>query len=390
MEAMPVPMKTRDREALGLPRRFQPSGVDWTLRAQGLPEQASRLLVEAVRRSQGETLLSGPRGSRTVLASIPRRSWTSFRGCLAAERGPLSVVADQIDLAFRPLCRPHPRIRLARRSLPLGGRTLIVGILNVTPDSFFDHGRWSEPARAVERAFRMVEEGADVVDIGGESTRPGSRSISAREELRRVLPVIERLAGRLPVPLSIDTTKSEVAEVALRAGVEIVNDISGLSFDGRMARVAARHGAGIFVSHIRGRPRRMQANPQYRHLIPEVLAFLRRGIGRAVDAGVNRESILIDPGIGFGKTADHNLLLLRHLRLLLSSGHPILVGASRKSFLGKILGRNTGGRLEGSLAAAVLAVVNGAAALRVHDVAETLRAARAAEALRDAGTRKHR
>jgi len=265
-----------------------------------------------------------------------------------------------------------------------------VGILNVTPDSFFDHGRWSEPSRAVERAFRMVEEGADVVDVGGESTRPGSRSIPAREELRRVLPVIEKLAGRLPVPLSIDTTKSEVAEAALRAGAEIVNDISGLSFDGRMARVAARHGAGVVVSHIRGRPRRMQANPQYRHLIPEVLAFLRRGIGRAVDAGVDRESILIDPGIGFGKTADHNLLLLRHLRLLLSSGHPILVGASRKSFLGKILGRDAGGRLEGSLAAAVLAVVNGAAALRVHGVAETLRAARAAEAIRDAGTRKCR
>jgi len=229
----------------------------------------------------------------------------------------------------------------------------------------------------------MVSEGADGIDVGGESTRPGSRPVPASEEIRRILPIIERIAHRVRVPLSVDTTKAAVARAALSAGAEIVNDISGFSFDPRMASVAARYRSGVILSHIRGRPRSMQDNPRYRHLVPEVLAFLRKGIGRALAAGVHRESILIDPGIGFGKTAGQNLLLLRHLRLLRSAGCPILVGASRKSFLGKILDRGPEERLEGSLAAAALAIFNGASALRVHDVAETVRTARVAEAIRN-------
>jgi dihydropteroate synthase len=224
------------------------------------------------------------------------------------------------------------------------------------------------------------------VHRGGASPRPGSRSIPAREEARRILPVLKALAGRLTVPLSVDTTQSAVAAAALDAGAEIVNDVSGLTFDPRMASVVARHAAGLVLSHVQGRPRSMQRSPRYRHLLPEVVAFLRRGIRRATEAGVHPESILVDPGIGFGKTADHNLLLLKHLRILRSAGRPILVGASRKSFLSRTLGREAGTeeRLEGSLAVAALAVYNGAAALRVHDVAGTVRAARAAEAVRDA------
>jgi dihydropteroate synthase len=195
--------------------------------------------------------------------------------------------------------------------------------------------------------------------------------------------VIRRLAGRLPVPLSVDTTKAQVAAAALDAGVELVNDVSGLSFEPRLASVAARAGAGLVLGHIQGRPRRMQHRPRYRHLLPEVVAFLSDSARRARRAGVGPDSILVDPGIGFGKTLSHNLLLLRHLGSLHSTGCPILVGASRKSFLGSILDLAPEERLEGSLAAAALAVAAGAAVLRVHDVAATVRIARVAEAIRD-------
>src|SRR5262249_37734605 len=191
--------------------------------------------------------------------------------------------------------------------------------------------------------------------IGGESTRPGSRPVPAREEIRRILPVLKALQGRFPIPISVDTTKPEVAAAALDEGAEVINDVSGLSFAPRMASVAARHGAGLILSHIQGRPRTMQRAPRYRHLVPEVTRFLRRGIRRALDAGVRHGSIVIDPGIGFGKTADQNLLLLRHLRVLRGTGFPVLVGASRKSFLSRSREREgPEARLEASLGAAAV------------------------------------
>jgi dihydropteroate synthase len=231
----------------------------------------------------------------------------------------------------------------------------------------------------------MEEEGADLIDVGGESSRPGSGPVPAREEIKRVVPVIEALAGRLGVPISVDTTKSEVAEAALAAGAEMVNDISGLTFDPALAEVVARHRAGLIVSHIRGRPRNMQKNPRYRHLIPEVIRFLQDSIRRALVAGVHRDAILVDPGIGFGKTVAHNLLLLRHLPALHSTGRPILLGASRKSFLGKLQEHGDAhDRLHGSLAVAALGVLSGVSVLRVHDVAETVEVFRVAKAVRDA------
>lgn len=383
LEGPPFPLDTRDRVALGIPSRLIPLGAGWIVRAEGVPEKTAGLLLTAARDCGGRTTLSGRRGVRGVVLEVPPRAWRSFLKRLSSAPSSASPLKGEIQSLERSLRRPAARIRLARRRLRLGGRTLIQGILNVTPDSFYDGGRWADPARAVERAFQMVEEGAGIIDVGGESTRPGSRAVPAREEIRRILPVIERLVGRLRVPVSVDTTKSEVAEAALSAGAEIVNDVSGLTFDPRIARVASRHRAALIISHIRGRPRSMQRNPRYRHLVPEVLAFLRAGIERAMEAGVHPESILIDPGIGFGKTAEHNLLLLRHLRALRCAGRPILVGASRKSFLGKILGGGPVDRLEGSLAAAALAVFNGAAVLRVHDVASTRRVARVAESVRD-------
>ena len=359
------------------------------VRIEGLRAETALLLSRLSAESGGSARAFRERGGTTLVAEISAEGWNPFLRSLAPASPALAEISRELRAVLRAGRFPARDLRLGRRRLRLGRRTLIQGILNVTPDSFHDGGRWLEPGRAVDRAFRMVEEGAGVVDLGGASTRPGSRSIPAREETRRILPVLKALAGRLTVPISVDTTQSAVAAAALDAGAEIVNDVSGLTFDRRMASVVARHDAGLVLSHIQGRPRSMQHRPRYRHLLPEVVAFLRRAIGRALEAGVHPESILVDPGIGFGKTAGHNLLLLRHLRVLRSAGRPILVGASRKSFLSKALGREAGTeeRLEGSLAVAALAVYNGAAALRVHDVAETVRAARVAEAVRDAALR---
>ncbi len=270
---------------------------------------------------------------------------------------------------------------LPGRTLRLGERCLIQGILNVTPDSFHDGGRWATPRRAVARALQMQEEGAGLIDVGGESTRPGSLPVSLDAELRRVLPVIESLRGRLRIPISIDTTKAEVAKRALQAGASVINDVSGLTFDPAMAGAAAEHRAGLILSHIRGRPRTMMRRPRYRHLVPEVVGFLQERVRAARAAGVAPESILVDPGLGFGKTATHNLLLLRYLRALHSTGRPILVGASHKSFLRRILGEGDDRGLHGSLAVAAVAAMRGASVLRVHDVAPTVATLRVVEAV---------
>ena len=355
------------------------------IRLERLPPLAARRLARATRDCGGRAEVSGPPEERILAAEVPPASWNRLRGRLLRGGPPLPGLAREIHSALRARHRPPRTLLLARRRIPLGRRTLIQGILNVTPDSFYDGGRHADSNLAVRRALQMAQEGAGLVDIGGESTRPGSRTLPAREEIRRILPVVEALSGRLPVPISVDTMKSEVAAAALEAGAEVINDVSGLSFDPRMAEVAARYRAGLIISHIQGRPRTMQKNPRYRHLIPEVLAFLRNGVRQARRAGVRSGSILIDPGIGFGKSAWHNLMLLRHLGALRATGYPVLVGASRKSFLAKIQERDRGpgDRLDASLGAAAAAIWYGASALRVHDVAATVRAARCVESVRD-------
>jgi dihydropteroate synthase len=247
-------------------------------------------------------------------------------------------------------------------------RTLVMGVLNVTPDSFSDGGRWFDRAAAVERGLAMAEEGADVVDVGGESTRPGAAPVDEAEELRRVVPVVEALAGAVRV--SVDTTKPAVAEAAVAAGATIVNDVSASLHD-----VAATAGAGYVAMHMQGEPRTMQDDPHYDDVVAEVAAFLADRTEAARAAGV--EEVWVDPGIGFGKTVDHNLSLLRHLRLLAPEGAALLVGTSRKSFLGRLTGgADADDRLEGSLATAVWAAVQGAGMVRVHDVAATVQAMR--------------
>lgn len=280
--------------------------------------------------------------------------------------------------------RPH-FWRTGQRELSLA-RPLIMGILNVTPDSFSDGDLYSDPERAIDRALQMVAEGADIIDIGGESTRPGAATVSAEDELKRVMPVIAALAGRTPCPISIDTWKSPVARAAMDAGAEIINDISGFCFDQQMASVAADTGAGVVLMHTRGKPQTMQRDVVYADLVGEVMHSLRQSLTMAGDAGVETERIAIDPGIGFGKLAVHNLEILRRLSEFTSLGLPLLAGTSRKSFIGKVLDREAGQRTYGTAATVALAVQGGADILRVHDVREMRDVADMAHAIRTGQT----
>jgi len=252
-------------------------------------------------------------------------------------------------------------------------RPRVMGILNVTPDSFSDGDRYLEPDAAIRRALEMVAQGADLIDIGGESTRPGSDPIPADEEWRRIRPVFEGLVRTTGVPLSVDTRKPEVAARALEAGASIVNDVSGLR-DPEMVRGIAGARAGAVIVHMLGEPKTMQVAPSYGDVVAEVRGFLAARIETAVLAGVPREALAVDPGIGFGKALDHNLELLAHIGDLTALGRPVVIGVSRKSFLGALFPSTSGERLSASLAAAAFAVIQGAQVVRVHDVAETVRA----------------
>jgi dihydropteroate synthase len=263
-------------------------------------------------------------------------------------------------------------------------RTVLLGVVNVTPDSFSDGGRFLDPDAADRHARALAEEGADILDIGAESTRPGSRPVSADEELARLLPVLERILKDPPCPVSVDTVKPEVAEAALALGVHMVNDVTGLAAGPDLARVCARYGAALCLVHMRGTPATMQEAPRYDDLLGEVRARLASAVAAAEAAGVAPDAICVDPGIGFGKTLGHNLTLLKRLDALAPLGKPILVGPSRKRFIGALLGAEPADRLEGTLAACVMAVQAGVHLLRVHDVAAVRRAARVAEAIRDA------
>lgn len=258
-------------------------------------------------------------------------------------------------------------------------RTYLMGILNVTPDSFSDGGRFFDLEKAVAHARQLERDGADFLDVGGESTRPGAEPVTADEEIRRVVPVIKKLSRELSIPISIDTTKSIVAQEALRAGAVIVNDISGLRFDAAMPKVIAEHSATAVLMHMKGDPRSMQQNPQYDDVVGEVSAFLQRQAVLAERAGITQ--IILDPGIGFGKNLSHNVVLIRHLRAFVELGYPVLVGPSRKSFLGAILDLSVGDRVEGTAAAVTASVLGGASIVRVHDVKEMKRVARVADAI---------
>jgi dihydropteroate synthase len=258
-------------------------------------------------------------------------------------------------------------------------RTHIMGILNVTPDSFSDGGLYFEAESAYRRGMEMATEGADFIDVGGESTRPGSDPVPVEEQLRRVLPVIERLATASKVPISIDTYRHEVAEKALDAGAVIVNDVSGLHFDPKLAETVASRSASIVLMHTKGAPKTMQQNPEYENLFAEISDYLLEGIRRAQAAGI--EQIIVDPGIGFGKTIKHNLLILKRLQEFHDLGFPVLVGPSRKSFIGTLLDLPAGERIEGTAGAVAAAVLHGAQIVRVHDVKEIRRVVKVIDAI---------
>lgn len=274
-----------------------------------------------------------------------------------------------------------PYFQCRDRKLDYSDRTLTMGVLNLTPDSFSDGGLWNSTDKAVQRAFQMRREGADIIDIGGESTRPGAQPVSEKEELRRVLPVVEALAGEADLVLSIDTYKPNAARRCLEAGAHIVNDISGLR-DPEMIKTAARYGAGVIVMHMQGSPRTMQRRPVYNGVVSEIIRFLKRQTERALRGGVLPESLMADPGIGFGKLPlRHNLKILRRLRRFKKElPYPLMIGTSRKSFLGHILdGAPPNERLEGDAAAAAVAVSRGADAVRTHDVAFIAKTIRVAD-----------
>jgi dihydropteroate synthase len=277
-----------------------------------------------------------------------------------------------------------PSIRIGGREFAPPG-VFIVGVLNVTPDSFFDGGRYLDPGAGLEHALRLAAEGADLIDVGGESTRPGAPEVSEEEELRRVIPLMERLAASgFPVPVSIDTTKPAVARAALGAGAAMVNDVRALA-DRELARVVAGSGAAVVLMHMRGTPRDMRDRAVYGDVVSEVRSELSEALTRAVGAGVSEDRILLDPGIGFAKTAEQSVELLARLPDLAGLGRPLLVGPSRKSFIGSITGAPVADRLAGTLAAVTAAVLGGATFIRVHDVAASRQAARVAAAIRASG-----
>ncbi|MGA2026459.1 MAG: dihydropteroate synthase [Syntrophobacteraceae bacterium] len=260
-------------------------------------------------------------------------------------------------------------MKLRGKALELGRRTLIMGILNITPDSFSDGGRFADHERALARAFELISAGADILDVGGESTRPGSDPVPLPVELERVIPVIRAVRESSDIPISIDTNKSEVALQSLAAGADIINDVSSLRFDPAMARVAAGSGAPVILMHMLGAPRTMQVNPVYESVISEIIAFLEQRMMFAVQNGIERSQIIVDPGIGFGKTVTHNLNIIRDLDRFSCMDRPIMLAASRKRFIGKVLGRPEDERELGTAVVNAFGIAAGAHILRVHDVA---------------------
>ena len=271
-------------------------------------------------------------------------------------------------------------MKCGKYNLELDKRTFVMGILNITPDSFSDGGKYINIEKAVEHAKQMISSGADIIDIGAESTRPGTEETPAKVELKRMIPVLKRILEETEIPISIDTSKSEVAKIALDMGAHIINDVAFKS-DTKMASVVAKYDVPIILMHIKGTPKNMQIKPQYKDIIEEIKIYLKECIEIVKNEGVKNDKIIIDPGIGFGKTTSHNLEILNRLKEFKTLGYPILIGTSRKSFIGKILGPDSKSRLEGTIASNVISIMNGANIIRVHDVEPCVRASRVTDAI---------
>lgn len=294
----------------------------------------------------------------------------------------LRFIAQDILDIIKNISREKFVLRTSKRKIALNKKTLVMGILNVTPDSFSDGGSYRSCHDAIERGCQMEEEGADIIDIGGESTRPGSAAVPANIELKRVIPVIEGLIKKIKVPLSIDTKKARVAKLSVEAGAEIINDISALHGDKHMAQTVHDTSAAVVLMHMRGKPSNMQKGDiGYDHLMADIADYLKKSADKALQCGVQQEKIVIDPGIGFGKTGEDNYRIIRHLSELKALGLPILIGTSRKSFIGKVTGGEPRQRKEGTAATVAAAIMNGCHIIRVHDVAEMKKVAAVADAI---------
>jgi len=267
-------------------------------------------------------------------------------------------------------------------SLDLGKRTHVMGVLNVTPDSFSDGGLYFQKEKAIEHGLRLAQDGADIIDVGGESTRPFSEGVPLQEELDRVVPVVEALNGAVQVPISIDTCKAEVARQALKAGASIINDISALRFDPDITSVAAEVGVPVILMHMQGTPGDMQKKPFYQNLIPEILDFLKQAVDRAVSAGIKKDMIIVDPGIGFGKTVEHNLEIIRELGRFSVLGRPVLLGTSNKTFIGHLLNKEPRERDTGTMATIAAGVLNGADIVRAHNVKKAVETVKIIDAIK--------
>ncbi len=365
--------------------------VHYTLRVGPLPARAANIVKQEMLAVGGEAAVargvidcSAPAGP--VLLSATRKQFRLFGRKMRSQPFSLPRLGEQIHEVLGACEQRQPlAFRCRNLDVDLRRRTLIMGILNVTPDSFSDGNRYLDRDDARRQAEAMIAAGADIIDIGGESTRPGAARVELAAELERVIPVIEDLRREHDgIPLSIDTYKSAVAREALAAGADLVNDISGCRFDPQMAAVVAAAGAFICLMHIQGTPENMQKNPVYNEVVVEVLDYLRESIARVEEQGVPREKIIVDPGIGFGKTLAHNLAILKHLREFRSFGLPVLVGTSRKSFLGRLTGREVEDRQAASIASVAQAVWCGAQIVRVHDVEAARDAVRVIDAIRNA------
>lgn len=364
-----------------------PKMVHRVVRVDDIDTKAANILKQNMLSIGGEVSLprevfdyGGKRVSAVISGNL--KHYKQLIAKLKRQPFGLKALAAELEELLRPSFTQEGRVlRLGGRDYDLERRTLVMGVVNVTPDSFSDGGLYYDPRAAVEHALRLEEEGADILDIGGESTRPGSDFVTLDEELKRVMPVLDGIMDRVEVPVSIDTTKAEVARQALGAGCAMVNDISAMRLDPEMPGLVAAKGVPVCLMHMRGMPKDMQVDPRYDDVVGEISAFLRERAEGAVEAGVDPANILVDPGIGFGKTLEHNLEILRRLKEFRSLGYPILMGTSRKSFIGRILELAEDQRLEGTAASVALGIAGGADIVRVHDVKEMVRVARVADAI---------
>jgi dihydropteroate synthase len=294
----------------------------------------------------------------------------------------LNLIAREIFEILNNIYQSEYVWKTSRRKITLGRKTMVMGILNVTPDSFSDSGLFSSPQKAIEHGLAMADEGADIIDIGGESTRPGSRSVPVKIELKRVLPIIEGLTKKIKIPISIDTKKAEVARLAVDFGAEIINDISALNGDKNMAEIIRKTRAAAILMHMRGKPKNMQKGSlAYDNLMGEITDYLKQSSKKALNAGVEKDCIVIDPGIGFGKTPEDNYKIIKDLSELKALGMPVLIGTSRKSFIGKITGGKPDERMEGTAVTVAAAIMNGCHIIRVHDVAAMKKVAAVTDAI---------